>query len=408
MADGMMPGLAGLAQGLRLAGGVLSPRVFETVAREDERDEARAQQMRLAQIQQTVKGIEMGAIEPEAGKQVLKQLGFEAPVGPGPEAIARQEAVQRRREMATAMSKLPPNASFEDRLTAMAPHMEPAQQIAAFTAVTGKREQLAAREAAAQRAHEVNLLRAESQQARDAEIARWHEIQAKLTAERDATNALYKQLDLQIRGDRAADERAKVLDNRVAALGRAIDKSELAVADGALRDAENAFIAAPNAGEYTTGPKSLLPDRLVGEKIRVARQALQKLFNIQLKDRSGAAVTPPEWARLREEFGQGLYKTEDQVLSALEAARRVLDQQGLSVAAGFAPEVLKTYNENLGAIGGSVFIGGEKTAPLRQRMKGEQAAAPAAAPAGGRLLNVSGANPSTQITIGGRPVTAPT
>lgn len=176
-------GLGGLAQGLRLAGGVLSPQVFRTVALEQEREDQRAQQQRLLEIQQTIKGVEAGAIPPEAAQMRLRQLGFQAPVGPGPDAVARQERVQQQGKMREAMAQLPPDASFEDRLVAMAPYLEPQQQIAAFTAVEGKREQLKMREQQVQQMHEQRMQGLTNQQARDAEGARHNAAMEQMRAE---------------------------------------------------------------------------------------------------------------------------------------------------------------------------------------------------------------------------------
>lgn len=136
------PGLGGLAQGLRLAGGILSPNVFKTVADEDQRRELQENRIRELQVQQTIRGIESGAIEPEAGRAALKQMGFNVPVGPGQDAVAKTEAAKQRAAMAAAIAKLPQDATQAQRLAAIAPFMTPDQQIKLYETTINKRDQL--------------------------------------------------------------------------------------------------------------------------------------------------------------------------------------------------------------------------------------------------------------------------
>jgi hypothetical protein len=51
---------------------------------------------------------------------------------------------------------------------------------------------------------------------------------------------------------------------------------------------------------------------------RTLDSTLSKVFNMELKDRSGAAVTSTELQRLREEFADGAYNTEEEKLGALK------------------------------------------------------------------------------------------
>ncbi len=55
-----------------------------------------------------------------------------------------------------------------------------------------------------------------------------------------------------------------------------------------------------------------------------ARSAFSRLFNIVLKDRSGAAVTPPELERLKEEFNTGKFKTDQDLRNAYNRALKIL------------------------------------------------------------------------------------
>ncbi len=153
---------------------------------------------------------------------------------------------------------------------------------------------------------------------------------------------------------RPRDEEA-VLAKQVTQLSKGLEQAGLPEANAALVSAEDA-LKTPGVAEYITGPKSTVPDRLVSPEIRSARQAIKRLFNIELKKRSGAAVTNQELDRLKDEFGSGAFKTDDQLKGAVARARAAANDHYRGVAAGFPTEALETYNQNLTAIGGKPVI----------------------------------------------------
>jgi hypothetical protein len=153
-------------------------------------------------------------------------------------------------------------------------------------------------------------------------------------------------------GPKEEQARAK----QVTQLSKGLEQAGLPRANAILLDVEKALKDTPNLAEYLTGPKSLIPDAMVEEKVRFGRQALDKMFNIELKDRSGAAVTPPEMARLKDEYGRGMFKTAAQITNAVEKARGIINDHYRSQAAGFGPDVLQAYNDNLTAVGGTPVI----------------------------------------------------
>lgn len=91
---------------------------------------------------------------------------------------------------------------------------------------------------------------------------------------------------------------------------------------------------------------SLKPDLLAGDKARAIRQAVAGIQNIKIKDRSGAAVTPPEFVRLAQEFGSGRLKTEDQFRQGLQTALNTYRERLRNTFAGFTPEVRGAYFQN--------------------------------------------------------------
>lgn len=88
--------------------------------------------------------------------------------------------------------------------------------------------------------------------------------------------------------------------------------------------------------------------------------AVGTVFNTELKDRSGAAVTNNEMERLKKEFGSGQYNTEAQMVQALKDYKAAMVLELKNREAGFSPDVRETY-ENRGGQTSSQY----KTAPTK-------------------------------------------
>lgn len=212
--------------------------------------------------------------------------------------------------------------------------------------------------------HEFRLGRLASDQEKAAETARHNKAIETLNAQNAATNAELRRMALQHQAERATDAKGRQTAVQTMQLSAALEKAGLPEGDVVLGAVEGALKKAPQIAEYLAGPKSLLPDMMVPQDIREGRQAFQKLFNITLKTRSGAAVTNQELERLRQEFASGAFKTEAQLKAAVDQARNIINKHYASVAAGFAPDVLNSYNENVRQFGGRVVIeAGQQAAP---------------------------------------------
>lgn len=151
------------------------------------------------------------------------------------------------------------------------------------------------------------------------------------------------------------------LQKNVQQLGGALEKANLPEADAVLGNVEDALKKNPDLAEYLSGPKSLLPDMVVGDDIAAGRQAFHKLSNITLKNRSGAAVTNQELDRLKQEFATGAFKTPQQLQKAVDQARDIINKHYTSIAGGFGKEALDAYNENIRGFGGRVVLESPKT-----------------------------------------------
>ncbi len=139
---------------------------------------------------------------------------------------------------------------------------------------------------------------------------------------------------------------------QVQQLGRDFEKANL---NTMIPVVERAMQITKEQAGFITGPKGALPDMALPDDVVKSRQALQKLFNITLKDRSGAAVTYQELERLKQEFGAGFFKKPEQLLEAIREARNIVESHYAGVAATHGKDALDRFNENLEAIGGVPF-----------------------------------------------------
>lgn len=83
----------------------------------------------------------------------------------------------------------------------------------------------------------------------------------------------------------------------------------------------------------------------LSEEAQTNRQALQSLANVQLKDRSGAAVTNPEWERFKTELGTGSFMSSNRIRQGLAIFRNLVNSTKENFAAGVSDEDLAAYNE---------------------------------------------------------------
>lgn len=153
--------------------------------------------------------------------------------------------------------------------------------------------------------------------------------------------------------DRAAD---KDIEKKVTNLGKALETAKLNETVSVLSNVEALIEKNPDNLTYVTGTGTLVPDFAASKEVTDLRQAVAKLFNIELKNRSGAAVTAPEFERLKDEYGKGAFKKPEQLKSAIAQARKLIEGHYRGVAASYGPEALKRYNENLEAVGGTPVI----------------------------------------------------
>lgn len=155
------------------------------------------------------------------------------------------------------------------------------------------------------------------------------------------------------------------LNRKVQGLGTALEKAGVTNSDTVMAEVENYIKNKPNLISYVTGPQSALPDFAISQDARDARAAFQRVFNITLKDRSGAAVTNQELERLKQEFGAGLFKDPNTLMNAVAKARLIINNHYAAIASSFGREALDAYNENMRDMGGRVVVTPRPKTPAR-------------------------------------------
>lgn len=365
--------LESLSQGLRGAGAVFSEDVYRSQGREEQIAQQLQQQQKMLMLQQLIKAGESGAAPPEVVAQQVKQLtGMDLPIGPDAATQQRQAQVQNELGFRQAISGA--GGDMTKIAAAAAQYGKPEVAVSIYNqqeARADRRQQAAdaldVRKDQLTQAHEARLQGLQNQQERNAEIARHNKMMEGLTEQSRALQASVAQSHLELKrlgltmgADRAAqaeqDRTDKDVNRRTQMLSGALEKANLPEVDSVLGAVEKAVDKRKDLGAYLSGPKSLIPDMAVDPDIRDGRQAFQKLFNITLKNRSGAAVTLPEFERLKAEFGNGVFKTPDQIQNGLKQARDIISNHYASVASGFGPDALDKYNENVRGFGGRVVL----------------------------------------------------
>lgn len=373
--------LDALSNGLRGAGSVLNSQVEGQVAGEHQDKLRQQQNMKNLVAQRVIGGIENGSIDPEQGQQALAQLGVQLPpgaIGASPEAEARKTAAANEAKFRQEIAALGPGATQEQLAQVAARYSKPDAVMTSQTASLDRQQRLAVevqrfREAEQNKIDLATQRGADQRELRQMQIDADRRLREFMIANRQAPapsittiadpNDPTKGQVIDARTGRVigAAPPAKdngrgsaALDASVRRLGTDFEKAGLSqmipvvdLAVGAVSD--------PKLLPYLSGPKSINPDFALNKATTDARQAIQKLFNITLKDRSGGAVTDQEFERLKEEFARGVFKKPEQLQTAVLRAQEIVNAHYAGIAATHGKDALGKYNDNLESIGGRRF-----------------------------------------------------
>lgn len=359
----MASALEALASGLRGAGGIISPEVQKMDEAQRRQEDAQAEGRRNLMAQMTIRGAESGAIDPVSATRQLRSLGLDVPdgaIGPTPEAMARQQAYKNDLGFRDAVSKLQPNDSY-GIAKAAAQFGKPELAMQMYQREEDRIDKSQARtDALQERSRQFDIQMQQKDLDRDVRerIATAADETKRLIASSTAETARMR-VELQnAKADQIKDEGIR---KQTRQLSQDLNKANLPEIDAVLGNVEKALKNTPELAQYIATPNALRPDWTLPAEIRNGKQDFQKLFNITLKNRSGAAVTNQELERLKQEFGAGVFKTPEQIQDAVTKIRGIVEKHYAGIAAGYGKDVLSAYNDNLRDVGGSVVLEPGKT-----------------------------------------------
>ena len=183
----------------------------------------------------------------------------------------------------------------------------------------------------------------------------------------------------------SAQDISNTLRNVESKLGFAIDDAKIAngelIVNGKPRDLPG--VSFPGAGRLN----------FFSSDARGLNAAVSKIFNAELKDRSGAAVTTSEMQRLKTEFASGKFNSEPEMVQALKDYKVAAAQALRNREAGFKPEVLEEYKARGGQTSADIDGPVAMVTPSGSIKMIPKNLVAAATKAGARLVNpMSGSN----------------
>lgn len=88
-----------------------------------------------------------------------------------------------------------------------------------------------------------------------------------------------------------------------------------------------------------------------------------RVFNRELKSRSGSTVVNQELGRLKDEFQSGKYNSEPEMLKALQDYEKIMGMDLQNIEAGYRPDVVSEYEARGGLTSKSLGKKGAKATP---------------------------------------------
>jgi len=172
------------------------------------------------------------------------------------------------------------------------------------------------------------------------------------------------------------DKQALKFQMELKDFGSVVEKSGISQQEFNLREVEKLMFTKDADGNKVMvkdipgfGQTGMFPEASLSDEGKQLRQALATVQNITLKDRSGAAVTVPEWERFKKEFSSGMFQTDKALANAMLRVRRIFDQHKQSLSAGYMDNVVKAYSGNSG-ISFRAFAEGKKSGGMVRREDG--------------------------------------
>lgn len=192
--------------------------------------------------------------------------------------------------------------------------------------------------------------------------------QADLQNQRDFQNQQRQQSQEQMQGQREQSNDFKV-QSQASQFANQLEKTGIPQADQTLNTIEGIMAKYP-AGKLPGYGRveGLLPNAALPQDAQTLRQAVAQLANINLKQRSGAAVTAQEYDRFKTELGNSTFVPEERLRQGITQMRALVEAQKKNAVGGVSDDALASYEANGGM-------------PLSQLRPGKGSQTKAAAPA---------------------------
>jgi hypothetical protein len=167
-----------------------------------------------------------------------------------------------------------------------------------------------------------------------------------------------QKLSQEVQGKAALDESVAELENL---LGFSIDDIDKLTGNVKGKEVDMPGVVWPGFGRISFYSKDA----------RMIDGAMARIFNTELKDRSGAAVTNQELERLKQEFAAGRFQTEAEKLAATKRYTDLLQKELNRRESAFRPIVRSTYKERI-ADRGNKISNAERANPIEKPSSSEK------------------------------------
>lgn len=137
------------------------------------------------------------------------------------------------------------------------------------------------------------------------------------------------------------------LEADVKDFGATVEKAKISDMDGLLNLIDKEVLSQPDDFDIPGyGQTSFMPAIALSDDGKRVRQLVNTVQNTVLKDRSGAAVTVPEFERLKLELSTGKVTTDAQIRNAMGRLKAIFENHKQNIAAGYPREVVDAYSKN--------------------------------------------------------------
>jgi hypothetical protein len=132
-------------------------------------------------------------------------------------------------------------------------------------------------------------------------------------------------------------------EDRIEKIRKAVNDSKQLNTLTTLDKVEDLISKYTSKGKNIPGVGPLGQLNIYSDDAKEVQSTLASLQNIVLKDRSGAAVTVPEFDRLKQELSTRFYNTDEDLIKSLIRFREIANQHLTSQLGGFKKEDIDAY-----------------------------------------------------------------